>query len=116
MLGIVRIRIGLVHHETYRDFLQIPGNYPDDEDMAEIKAIDNQYAQGNYDLHSMTFSTILLSELEEEKLMQSYWFNSTIRTQKVILKTRANTPAAVESKLQKLKYTAYPNSIIVMIE
>lgn len=59
MLGIVRIRIGLVHYETYRDFLQIPGNYPDDEDMAEIKAIDNQYAQGNYDLHGNPFFSYL---------------------------------------------------------
>lgn len=59
MLGIVRIRIGLVHYETYRDFLQIPGNYPDDEDMAEIKAIDNQYAQGNCDLHGNPFFSYL---------------------------------------------------------
>ena len=45
--------------------------------------------------------------------MQSYWFNSSVKTQRVILKTRANTPAAVESKLQKLQYTNYPESIIV---
>ena len=45
MLGNVRIRIGLVHYETYRDFLQIPGNYPDDEDLAEIKAIEEEYAK-----------------------------------------------------------------------
>lgn len=51
MLGIVRIRIGIAHYETYRDFLQIPGNYPDDEDLEEIKAIENQYSQGNLDLH-----------------------------------------------------------------
>ena len=51
MLGNVRIRIGLVHYETYRDFLQIPGNYPDDEDLAEIKAIEEKYANGNTDLH-----------------------------------------------------------------
>ena len=53
MNGIVRIRIGLAHYETYRDFLQIPGNYPDDEDLAEIKAIESQYSQGNYDLHGI---------------------------------------------------------------
>lgn len=47
--------------------------------------------------------------------MQSYWFNSSVKTQRVILKTRANTPAAVESKLQKLQYTHYPESIIVQI-
>lgn len=51
MLGNVRIRIGLVHYETYRDFLQIPGNYPDDEDLVEIKAIEEEYAKGNTDLH-----------------------------------------------------------------
>ena len=51
MFGIVRIRLGLAHYETYRDFLQIPGNYPDDEDLEEIKTIESQYAQGNYDLH-----------------------------------------------------------------
>lgn len=45
--------------------------------------------------------------------MQSYWFNSSVRSQKVILKTRANTPAAVESKLQKLQYSNYPETIIV---
>ena len=54
-------------------------------------------------------------ELEETKLSQSYWFNSSYKTQRVILKTRANTPGAVEQKLQKLKYTEFPESIIVMI-
>ena len=51
MTGVVRVRIGIAHYETYRDFLQIPGNFPDDEDLDEIKAIENQYAKGNYDLH-----------------------------------------------------------------
>ena len=51
MMGIVRVRVGIAHYETYRDFLQIPGNFPDDEDLDEMKAIDSQYAQGNYDLH-----------------------------------------------------------------
>ena len=43
--ALVRIRLGLVHLETNRDFLQIPGTYPDEEDMEDeetIKVLKNK--------------------------------------------------------------------------
>ncbi|CBK25351.2 uncharacterized protein [Blastocystis hominis] len=98
----VRIRLGLVHLETNRDFLQIPGSYPDEEDLEDEELIQQQHAQGVFDLHA----------IEEQKLRDSCWFNSSIKRQRVILKTKQNSPATVEANLQKLEYTQFPASII----
>lgn len=52
----VRIRLGLVHLETNRDFLQIPGTYPDEEDLEDEELIRQQHAQGVFDLHRFPVS------------------------------------------------------------
>lgn len=49
--ALVRIRLGLVHLETNRDFLQIPGTYPDEEDMEDEETTKAEHAKGNHDLH-----------------------------------------------------------------
>lgn len=59
----VRIRLGLVHLETNRDFLQIPGSYPDEEDLEDEELIQQQHAQGVFDLHRfLRFSFITASD------------------------------------------------------
>lgn len=95
--------------------MQIPGTYPDDEDNEQYQAIQKEHAAGNYDLHRSLFDSDSLLVMEEAKLESSCWFNSSMKTQRVILKTRQNTPPNIESKLQKLQYTHYPESIIVFL-
>ena len=60
MNALVRIRFGIVQlvpspasphpQETNRDFLQIPGTSPDDEDIEDQRAIDALHAAGDNDL------------------------------------------------------------------
>lgn len=61
----MRIRFGIVHlvstssyldkQETNRDFLQIPGTCPDDEDIEDMKAIEAEHQRGNYDLRGKKY-------------------------------------------------------------
>ena len=62
MNALVRIRFGIVQlvpspasphpQETNRDFLQIPGTSPDDEDIEDQRAIDALHAAGDNDLEA----------------------------------------------------------------
>lgn len=111
----VRLRLGLVHLETNRDFLQIPGTYPDEEDLEDEELIQQQHAQGIFDLRRLVASLVSPLAIEEQKLRDSCWFNSRIKRQRVILKTKQNSPATVETNLQKLEYANFPASIRVLI-